>query len=105
VISQDVTRRTSEIGIRMALGAHRIDVIRLVMRQMLIVVVLGAVSGVALSYAATQLIKGMLFEIAANDLVTMVAGGAWLMIVASFAAYLPARRASRFEPTQALRYE
>jgi len=105
VVSHDVTRRTSEIGLRMALGARRGSVILLIMRQMLICVALGAVAGVALSYASTRLIKEMLFEVAPDDPLMMVAGAVLLLAVATLAAYVPARRAARFDPTQALRCE
>jgi predicted permease len=105
IVSYETMRRTQEIGIRMALGAQRADVLRLVMRQTLGVVAIGAGIGVALALAAARLIGSLLFGIAPSDPLAIGAALALLISVALAAAYLPARRASRLDPTQALRYQ
>ena len=105
VVSYETIRRTREIGIRMALGARRSDVLRLVMRQTVVVVTIGAGIGVALALAASRLIESLLFGIAPSDPFAIGSALAVLIGVALAAAYLPARRASQLDPTQALRYE
>jgi predicted permease len=105
VVSYETMRRTREIGIRMALGARRADVLRLVMRQTAVVVAIGAGIGIALALAASRLIGSLLFGIAPGDPLAMGSALAVLIGVAFFASYLPARRASRLDPTQALRYD
>src|SRR3954453_9597754 len=104
-VSFDTMRRTQEIGIRMALGARRSDVLRLVMRQTIVVVTIGAGIGIALAVAASRLIKSLLFGIAPSDPVAIGLALAVLIAVALAASYVPAHRASRLDPTQALRYE
>jgi predicted permease len=105
VVSYETIRRTHEIGIRMALGAGRADVLRLVMRQTVVVVTIGAGIGLALALAASRLIGTLLFGIAPSDPLAIGAALAILIVVALAASYLPARRASQLDPTQALRYE
>ena len=105
VVSYETTRRTHEIGIRMALGARRSDVLRLVMRQTVIVVTIGAGIGVALALAASRLIASVLYGIAPTDPIAIGSALTVLIGVALAAAYLPARRASQLDPTQALRFE
>jgi predicted permease len=105
VVSYDTIRRTHEIGIRMALGARRSDVLRLVMRQTVAVVTIGAGIGIALALAASRLIRGVLFGIAPSDPFAIGSALAVLIAVAFAAAYLPARRASQLDATQALRCE
>jgi ABC-type antimicrobial peptide transport system permease subunit len=105
VVSYETVRRTHEIGIRMALGAGRGDVIRLVMRQTLAVLVSGCAVGLALALAASRLIGSVLFGIAPTDPLAIGSALAVLVLVALAASYLPARRASRLDPTPALRYE
>jgi predicted permease len=105
VVSYETVRRTQEIGIRIALGARRSDVIRLVMRQTVAVVTIGAGIGIALALAASQLIGSLLFGIAPSDPLAIGSALAVLIAVTLAAAYLPARRGSRLDPTQALRYE
>ena len=97
--------RTREIGIRIALGARRSDVLRLVMRQTVVVVTIGAAIGLALALAASQLIGSLLFGIAPTDPLAIGSMLAVLIGVALAASYLPARRASQLDPTHALRYE
>jgi predicted permease len=105
VVSYETIRRTREIGIRTALGARRSDVLRLVMRQTVVVVTIGAGIGVAIALAASRLIESLLFGIAPGDPVAIGAAVALLIGVALAAAYVPARRATQLDPTQALRYE
>ena len=105
VVSYDTIRRTHEIGLRMALGARRLDVVRLVLRQTVGVVTIGAGIGVALALAGSRLIGGLLFGIAPGDPSAIGSALALLIGAALAAAYLPARRASRLDPTQALKYE
>ena len=105
IVSYETSRRTNEIGIRMALGANRADVVRLVMNQTMVIVGVGAVAGCGLALAGSRLIASMLFNVAASDPLTMAAAATVLLGVAFTAAYLPARRAARLDPTLALRYE
>jgi predicted permease len=105
VVSYETSRRTSEIGVRIALGARRLDVMRLVMHHTMRIVTIGALSGCALAVAVSRLIRSVLFHVAPGDPLTMTAAAVALIAVAGVAAYLPARRASRLDPTVALRYE
>jgi putative ABC transport system permease protein len=105
VMSYSVAQRTHEIGIRMALGARRPDVVTLVVKQGMALALMGIAAGTVLSLAMTRLISGMLFGISATDPLTFVAVGAILGTVAFLANYLPARRASKVDPMVALRYE
>ena len=105
VVSYETISRTRDIGIHMALGARRADVLRLVMRQTVVVVTIGAGIGIALALAASRLIGGLLFGIAPSDPFAIASALAVLIGVALAASYLPARRASQLDPTQALRYE
>jgi putative ABC transport system permease protein len=105
VMSYLVGQRTREIGIRMALGAHRGDVLRLVIRQGLKLVVIGVVIGLIGSLAMTRLIAGMLFGMSATDPMTF-AGVAFLLIIVAFlACWIPARKAVKVDPMIALRAE
>jgi predicted permease len=105
IVSYDTIRRTHEIGIRMALGARRFDVLRLVIRQIAVIVLVGAVVGVAASIFASRLIAGLLFGITPTDPLTIWTALVLLSAVALAAAYIPARRAAGLDPAQALRYE
>ena len=100
-----VRRRTREVGIRMALGAQKRDVVSLVMRQGLWLVAVGMALGLAAAYAATGLIAGMLYGVGGRDLFTFTSGSLLLASVAVLATYLPARQAARIDPMVALRYE
>jgi ABC-type antimicrobial peptide transport system permease subunit len=105
VMSYSVARRTNEIGIRMALGAPAQRVLRMVMRESMILVVIGIAVGLAAAIAAGRLIASQLFGLAPTDVTTMVAGTAVMAVVAAVAGYLPARRASKVDPMVALRCE
>jgi ABC-type antimicrobial peptide transport system permease subunit len=105
LMSYNVSRRTNEIGIRMVLGAQSVDVLRMVMNESVVVLAIGLGIGLAASLAAGRLIRSVLFGITATDPVSIVLAIVTLVIVAMVAAYLPARRASRVEPLNALRYE
>ena len=105
VVSYDTARRIPEIGVRMALGARRSDVLRLVMRETLVVVILGTGFGLALALAASRLMASVLFGITPTDPFAIGSAAAVLIGVALAAAYLPARRAAHLDPTRALRYE
>jgi predicted permease len=105
VMSYSVTRRTNEIGIRMALGAQRRDVIRLVLRETLLLVLIGLLIGLGTSLATTRLISSLLFGLTPNDPVTIALAALLLIAVATVAGYLPARRGSRVDPMVALRHE
>jgi predicted permease len=105
VLSYGVARRTNEIGIRMALGAHGGSVLWLVLREALLLVVIGLVVGVLASLAVTKTAATLLYELKPNDPLTIALATLLLAIVATVAGYLPARRASRVDPMTALREE
>jgi predicted permease len=105
VMSYSVAQRTKEIGIRMALGARRPDVLALIVKQGMALVLMGIVAGTILSFGMTRLISGMLFGITATDPLTFAGVAALLGAVAFLANYLPALRAASVDPMVALRYE
>jgi putative ABC transport system permease protein len=105
VISYGVVQRTHEIGIRMALGAKRGEVLKLVVHEAMRPALLGAVLGLTAALGLTRLLAGMLFNVKPWDPVTFLVVFAVLIVVALLACYVPARRASRVDPMAALRYE
>jgi predicted permease len=105
VLSYGVARRTNEIGIRMALGAGKGRVIQMILRETGIMIVLGVVAGVIFTGVGVQLIKSKLFGLGALDPVTVLSAVGILTVVALIAGYVPAARAARVNPTQALRHE
>jgi putative ABC transport system permease protein len=105
LVAYTVSRRTREIGIRMALGAKSFDVLRLVMGKGLGLVGIGTAIGLAMGFAVERLMNAMLFNAGGVDVVAYVIVVPSMLLVTVLAAYVPARRASRIAPTQALRYE
>jgi len=105
VMSYVVTRRTNEIGIRMALGAGRSNMLWMVLREILMLVSVGVVIGVPATLAGDRLVSNMLFGLKPTDPATLTGATVILLIVAAIAGYLPARRASLVDPMAALRYE
>jgi predicted permease len=105
IMSYSVARRTNEIGIRMALGADRSDVLRLVMREGLAPVLIGVVIGLPAALGGSQLIASLLFGIKPVDPLTIFVATLLLLTMAAIAGYLPARKASRVDPMTALRCE
>lgn len=105
LISYAVARRIPEMGIRMALGARRASVIWLVLREALILVLIGLAAGIPLVFAAARLVTSLLFGVSPTDPATLAGTAVLMLSIAAVAAYLPARRASRVDPTAALRCE
>src|SRR5215510_1763129 len=105
VIAYSVSRRTHEIGIRMALGARPRDVLLMIVRQGMTLTLVGVLIGLIAALWLTSVLKGLLFELSVTDRPTFTLIAALLMSVAFLACYLPARRATRVDPLVALRYE
>jgi predicted permease len=105
VLSYVVGQRTKELGIRMALGAQRAAVLKLVLRQGAVIVAVGLVGGVAAAAALTRYLEGMLYDLPTLDITTFAVVAAAFAVVAMVAAYLPARRATAIDPLAALRYQ
>jgi putative ABC transport system permease protein len=105
VMAYSVAQRTQEIGVRMALGARPLHVLGLVFKQSLVMLLIGAVIGLAGAFALTRWMRTLLFEITATDPLTYVSVIGILTFVALLACYIPARRAAKVDPLIALRYE
>jgi predicted permease len=105
LLSYEVSRRTREIGIRMALGARRRGVLRLVMGHGIVLAITGAMVGIGVTLGVTRYLKSILYDIHANDPATVAGVVILLTLVAVAACYIPARRAMRVDPMVALRYE
>ncbi len=105
VLSYGVNQRQVEFGIRMALGARPVTILRLVMSEVGVVLAVGVGVGIAMSVAAASLLQKLLFGLEPRDPVTMIASVCLLTVAALVASYLPARRATRADPMVTLRYE
>ena len=103
VISYAVTQRTKEIGVRMALGADRDQVLKLIVRRGVVLAISGVVLGLVSSLALTRLLRGLLYGIGTLDPATLATTALFLILVATVASYIPARKATRIEPTVTLR--
>lgn len=104
-MSYSDSQRTREVGVRVALGAQRRDVLALVFRQGLVLAVTGVVVGLVVSFALTRWLATLLFDNSATDPFTMASVASLFMLVAFVACYFPARRAMKMDPVVALRYE
>jgi predicted permease len=105
LMAYSVTRRTHEIGIRMALGAHRRQILYMVLQQSVVLVAAGTVVGLLAAMATTRLIASELYGLKPTDPLTLALAALFMLAVGAFAAYLPALRATKVDPTVALRYE
>jgi putative ABC transport system permease protein len=105
VMAYLVTQRTQEIGVRMALGAQKRDVLKLVVGRGMILAIIGTAIGLAASLALTRLMRSLLFEVTPTDWLTFVTASTVLLTVALLACYIPARRATKLDPLVALRHE
>ena len=105
IMAYSVAERTREIGIRMALGAARSDVLKMVMRHALVLVVIGWAIGMAGAFALTRLMASLLFGVSSTDVTTFAVVSALLTAVTLLASFVPALRATRIDPITALRYE
>jgi putative ABC transport system permease protein len=105
VMAFAVHERINEIGIRMALGAGSRDILRLITKHGLILTLIGLAAGLVGSFALMRFLSGMLFQISATDPLTFVIVPVMFIIVALLACFIPARRAAKIDPMEALRYE
>jgi predicted permease len=105
VVSYSVSQRTNEIGVRMALGADRLDVVRLILKQGMRLTGIGLMLGLVLSFAATRVLAGLLYGIKPSDPLTFAGVSLFLSAVAFISCYVPARRAASIDPMKSLRAE
>ena len=105
VLAYAVTQRTRELGVRLALGAQKRQLIWLVMRRAVVILVLGAAVGMAISLAATRIIVNMIYGVRPFDAITLIGATVLLVATGLLASYIPARRAAHVDPLQALRTE
>ena len=105
VMSYTIAGRTRELGVRIALGAQRTDVLRMVLKEAMLLVLVGIAVGVPASLASARVISSMLYGLKSYDPIAMVAVITLLAAVGAFAGFIPARRATKVDPMVALRYE
>jgi len=105
VMAYSVSQRTHEIGIRMAIGAQRVDMARMVLGQGARLAAIGLAAGLAGAFALTRVMTSLLFEVTPYDALALGSAAAMMIALSLLACYLPARRAARVEPMKALRYE
>ncbi len=105
VTSYSTSERTSEIGIRMTVGARRQDILRMVLWRGSLLAIIGLVIGLGGAFAATRVLSGFLFGIEAQDPLTFAVVALTLLSIVLLATYIPARRAAKVDPVEALRYE
>jgi predicted lysophospholipase L1 biosynthesis ABC-type transport system permease subunit len=105
LLASSVARRTAEIGVRIALGAKRSDILKLILNEAMRLLIVGILLGTFALFAAVRLVQGMLYGVSPYDPATLAIAAALLTAVALFAAFVPARRAASVDPMQALRTE
>jgi len=105
VISYSVVQQTHQLGVRMALGAQRGDILHMILREGMLLAITGIAVGIGGALALTRVLRSMLFEIELTDPATFVGVAIFLMVAALAACYIPARRATRVDPMAALRHE
>jgi putative ABC transport system permease protein len=105
VVAYTVAQRTAEIGIRIALGATAANVVRMVLREGMLLVLVGLAIGVGSALALTRILRNLLYGVQPTDMLSFVGAAATLLLVTFLASYIPARRATRVDPLAALRCE